>query len=65
MIFSCDRMASVSASPDCRAKCWFSTACPGSLPVKSSCAAAPNRVHSVISAATAATHTSTVIQRCR
>ena len=60
-----DSMASVSVSPDCRAKCWFSSVCPGSLPVKSSCAAAPNLVHSVMSAATPATHTSTVTQRWR
>ena len=60
-----DSMASVSVSPDCRAKCWFSSVCPGSLPVKSFCAAAPNRVHSVMSEATPAIHTSTVTQRCR
>ena len=60
-----ERIASVSVSPDCRAKCWLSSVWPGSLPVKSFCAAAPNRVHSVISDATPAIHTSTVIQRCR
>ena len=65
VIFRCESMASVSVSPDCRAKCWFSSTCPGSLPVKSSCAAAPNLVHSVMSAATPAIHTSTVTQRCR
>ena len=65
VIFCRDSMASVSVSPDCRAKCWFSSVCPGSLPVKSFCAAAPNRVHSVMSAATPAIHASTVIQRCR
>ena len=65
VIFCCDSMASVSVSPDCRAKCWFSSVCPGSLPVKSFCAAAPNRVHSVMSEATPAIHTSTVTQRCR
>ena len=36
-----DSMASVSVSPDWRGKCWLSSACPGSLPVKLSCAGAP------------------------
>ena len=58
-------MASVSVSPDCAAKCSLSSACPGSLLVKLFCAAAPNRVHNVISAATPAIHTKTVIHRCR
>ena len=65
VIVASERIASVSVSPDCRAKCWFSSVCPGSLPVKSFCAAAPNRVHSVISDATPAIHTRTVSQRCR
>jgi hypothetical protein len=46
-----DRIASVNWSPDSRAKCWLSSACPGSLPVKLP-RAAPNRFHSVISQAT-------------
>ena len=50
VIVASERIASVSVSPDCRAKCWLSSVCPGSLPVKSFCASAPNRVHSVISA---------------
>ena len=60
-----DRMASVSVSPDWAAKCSLSSACPGSLLVKLFCAAAPNRIHSVIRHATPAIHASTVTQRCR
>jgi hypothetical protein len=32
VIFCRDSMASVSVSPDCRAKCWFRNACPGVAP---------------------------------
>jgi hypothetical protein len=60
-----ERMASVSVSPDCAAKCSLSSVCPGSLAVKLFSAAAPTRVHSVIRHATPAIHASTVSQRCR
>ena len=65
VIPSSDRMASVSVSPDCAAKCSLSSVCPGSFPVKSFCAAAPNRVQSPMRQTTPATHTSTVTHRCR
>ena len=58
-------IASVSESPDCRAKCWLSSVCPGSAPLNELSAAAPNRIHSVISTATPTTHASSVVFRCR
>jgi hypothetical protein len=60
-----DLIASVRVSPDCRAKCWLSSVCPASEPLNVLSAAAPNRVHSVISTATPTTHASSVVFRCR
>jgi hypothetical protein len=65
VIAACDRIASVSVSPDWRAKCSLSRVCPGSLPVKLLFAAAPNCSHSVIRHAVPASHIATVTQRCR
>ena len=60
-----DSIASVRVSPEACGKCLFSSACPGSLPLKLSCAGAPNLVHRVMRQATPASQTKIVIQRCR
>ena len=65
MTGAADLIASVRVSPDCRAKCWFSSVCPGSELLNELSAAAPNRIHSVISTATPAIQAISVVFRCR
>ena len=60
-----ESMARVRLSPEACGKCSFSSACPGSLPLKLSCAGAPNLVHRVMRQATPASQTMRVTQRCR
>src|SRR6266567_2681808 len=60
-----ESMASVRLSPEECGKCLFSSDCPGSLPLKLSCAGAPNLVHRVMRQATPASQTKRVTQRCR
>ncbi len=60
-----DRMARVRVSPDRCGKCWSRMVWPGSLPVKSLSAAAPNCTHSTTRQATAATQAARVSQRWR
>ena len=60
-----ESIASVRLSPEACGKCLFSSDCPGSLPLKLSCAGAPNAVHKVMRQATPASQANNVIQRCR
>ena len=60
-----ESIARVRLSPEACGKCLFSSVCPGSLPVKLSCAGAPKLIHRVIRQATPASQTKRVIQRCR
>jgi len=60
-----ESIARVRLSPEACGKCLSSSDCPGSLPLKLSCAGAPKLIHKVIRQATPASQTKSVIQRCR
>ncbi len=64
-IGSVERMASVSVSPDWRAKCWLSIVWPWSVPANELSAAAPKRIHSVMRQATVSSQPISVLFRYR